>query len=485
MPKKACCCTQPAPEENSCCRPIYQGCVGKKYTFEVLFKAKYPCLQGSWGNWTDQLYECISNNSIKHSIPGNTETFILTIEYKIKKPGNVYYSPTLAASSYPARFNQCGRLWSCYGPNFNPNNPDTWRIPTYTVPPGGFGNVYSCPDCYCFNNPDYSICNFGNDKLKEACTCTDGSVNWVYYCPSIFQSRSSAVPNNIDPCGYDPFSGQPRPFQLITEGSFPTDFWGNCYSFWRLQKPDIDFQPTNQSPPNSGCYAGCTFKLGEVDISNIPNSYSFQFIPDPAIPEQNLANYTPKLQPDLLNFTVRCEWGQQFDPDYSRGYNIQLELGIGYKASFNCGNNVFEIIDIPFKQIDDFIGVYNDGIYVKQNYRRSSLTNDPMNSCVPETKYDYPYTSSNCINSVYPVSNPLNRCYDPQTNSPATLYKDEWSNCLWGPPIPVAGTMDLGLYSADTTVKMNKYCNQSFTEVDWSNHCEYFNLTDDIIVDSN
>jgi len=450
MPKKACCCTPAPPEESSCCRPIYQGCVDKKYTFEVLFKAKYPCFKHNINSAsTEAQYTCLNNSSIKHSIPGNAETFILTIEYKITKPAEIYITDSdrnIIGLPY-----SCGYPYYACWPNFDPEIIETWPYSIYNGQQGGPPPFYNpglypipCVGCNCLTNDTYSFCNFDEDKLKESCNCYEGS--------------------------------------FITQT--PTQFWNQCYSYWILRPPNTDYEGMGQDPPNSGCYSGCTFTPGNPNISDIANSYSFQFIPDPNIPEQNLASYVPRLQPDVLNFQTHCLW-DPFNSNYATGYNITLELGIGYKASFNCGNNVTEIVDIPFQQRQDsFTGLYNDGIYVQQHYRRSSLTNDPMNSCVPETSYNYPYSTNNCINATTPGTAPIVRCYDPQTNLPSSLYKDEWSNCLWGPPIPIAGNLDFGLISIDSDAIMKNYCEESFVEINWANHCQYFNLTDDIVVES-
>jgi len=458
MPKKACCCRQPEPEENSCCRPIYQACVGKKYTFEVLFKAKYPCFKnnppGTTPTYSEAQYRCLNNGSL-HNIPGNAETFILTIEYEIEKPANLYLSPNHYDREDARVPRNCGYSnYACW-PNFDPEILESWPRSALTGQPGidppWLPAPSSCVGCNCVTNPIYSFCNFDDEKLKAACGCTEGT----YYTQN------------------------------------PTQFWNQCYSFWRLQPPDTNYEGQNQDPPNSGCYSGCTFTQGDPNLSNISNSYTFQFIPNPNIPEQNAPNYEPRLQPDLLNFEVKCNWGEFDELDIFRGYNIILELGIGYKASFNCGTGITEILDIPFQELafDDFFGFgyYYDGIYVKQKYRRTSLTNDPMNYCVPETSYNYPYTTNNCINSTFPFGGFqfVNRCPDPQTNVANVLYKDEWSNCRWGPPVPVAGSYDFGLFAVNPEAKMFKSCDSSFYEVSWSNHCEYFNLTDDIIVESN
>jgi hypothetical protein len=499
MPKKACCCRQPAPEENSCCRPIYQGCVGKKYTFEVLFKAKYPCFKNNPnGTFSEAQYKC-SNNGSLHSIPGNAETFILTIEYEIARPAEIY-----PASGTDGEIPFCGLNYGCYQDRKYPDYPDSWQGRTFIVPGDGtFGNMdttYPCLGCDCYTDPIYSVCNFGENDLNSACTCYSGFTYWLYNCLSPFGSNPvvgvAPLPRPRDPgediCGKDPFSGIPYITVLAREGSASTKLWNQCYSYWKLQKAPTDFEQIYQDPPGSGCYAGCTFTLADGNISNIPQSYSFQFIPDPGIPEQNTANYEPRLQPDLLNFTVTCNKGPLSYNYYGKytGYNIQLELGIGYKASFNCGNNTTEILDIPFQQVfnpDDFINaLYSDGIFVIQNYRRSSLTNDPMNSCVPKTSYNYPYPGSSCINGVIPYSssNIIGRCPNPRTGVSEILYKDEWTNCLYGPPIPITGSAEYGLIVFNDDFKMQKSCDSGFIEVDYSNHCEYFNLTDDIIVGS-
>jgi hypothetical protein len=453
MPKKACCCRQPEPEENSCCRPIFKNCVDKKYTFEVLFKAKYPCFKnnplGTTPRYREAQYRCLNNGTL-HNIPGNAETFILTLEYKISKPANVYYTQEDVAQIGDIPI-PCGYPYYACWPNFDPTIEATW--PPSASPFGGppFVNPFlylTCIGCGCLNNDTYSFCNFDEEKLKESCNCTER--------------------------GY------------ITQD--PTQFWNQCYSFWTLHPPDKDYEGMNQEPPNSGCYTGCTYTAGDRNLSAIADSYSFQFIPDPNIPEQNLPSYQPRLQPDVLNFQVHCNQGDFLDLDVYRGYNLVLELGIGYKASFNCGVGVTEILEIPFQQTQDFFGYgyFNDGIYVKQNYRRSSLTNDPMDSCVPQTTYNYPYTTNSCINVSYDQSGgyPIARCPDPQTNLPTTLYKDEWSNCKWGPAVPYAGSLEYGLIAADPGSKMPQFCDSSFYEIQWENHCQYFNLTDDIIVES-
>ena len=81
MPKRACCCNTP-PDVGSCCRPIYNGCVGKEYEFTFRVTAKYPCY--NYPFLTPAIYT-FNDGITNYEIPGYQETFEIKVNYKIKK----------------------------------------------------------------------------------------------------------------------------------------------------------------------------------------------------------------------------------------------------------------------------------------------------------------------------------------------------------------------------------------------------------------
>jgi hypothetical protein len=364
MPRKACCCTTIPPELGSCCRPIYNGCVGKEYTFTFRFSAKYPCMNL---NGTPAIYQCDNNSSISYNIPGNFETFEVTCAYLINSPAEIRAEPACIGPGNSNLTSNCGN-WGCQGSGFNPMVPSTWK---YCSNP-----IFSCLKCNCYTNSNYSYCNFDGDKLKTSCNCFTGFIPFIYNCTlegnNVFQLDGT----NPAPCGEDGF-GNIRPFTLIQEGNSQLiDLWSACYRSYILKENDFGFS-------DLGC--GCTFDPGS---DNLLDSYTVQFIPDPNIPEQNDINYIPKIKLDLIKFNFNCSQDGNSTSFILPGYNINLSLGIGYDAEFNCGtvnNPISEYLTIPFQICEDtfFGGIYYDGLYVEGNYNRSSFTTDPFDLCIP------------------------------------------------------------------------------------------------------
>ena len=378
MPKKSCCCDviQP-PGEFSCCRPIYQDCVGKKYEFTFTVKVKYPCFKIGDLQYSEALFEC--DNGSLFNIPGEHESFEINVQYEIKEPAEQLYrlSPYL-------RCNLARRGGQC------------------TTIPGPAGPIIPC-ECY---TDTYAKCNFSGAELAENC-----------------------------------------------EGICGRTF-GQCYQGYILKEPSTGF---NQGP------FGCNFSIGESNMVNIADSYSIQFIPDPNIPEQNEENYKPRLQPELLTFKYQCTAAffgcSEFPPcqgqfifgepffqtvDLSapvnygayNGYSILIEMGFGYEHEFICGDNngipITQVLSIPFFIGEDsYFGLpYYDGVYVKQTFQRRSLTNDPMDMCVPLSTQIYPYEPNSCFLSC---------------QSSEQKYKDEYTNCNMGFPSAAFGTPGYGL----------------------------------------
>ena len=370
MPRKACCCNVVPPETGSCCRPIYNGCIGKEYEFSFQFSAKYPCMNL---NGNPATFEC-QNNSVLLNIPGNFETYEITCRYTIEKPAELRASPACIGPGNSNLTSNCGN-WGCQGSGFNPIVPSTWKYCSNLI--------FSCLKCNCYTNSNYSYCNFDAGKLKTSCNCDTGFIPFIYNCTTSGINVSEIDGTNPAPCGEDGF-GNIRPFTLIQTGNSKLlDLWSACYRFYELKQNDFGF--SNFGP------CGCTFEPGS---KNLLDSYTVQFIPDPNIPEQLNPNYEPKLRIDLINFSFQCSVDGTIEYSSLPGYNINFSLGIGYRANFNCGttnNPVIEFLDIPFQICEDsfFGGIYYDGLYIQGQYNRESFTTDPFDLCIPPSTTTY------------------------------------------------------------------------------------------------
>lgn len=390
MPKKACCCQKPPQGTRSCCRPIYQGCVGNEYAFSLEFTASMPCYKREpVAGLEDAEYTCQSNPAITHNITGSPETFLLTVYHTIQEPVALW---DVAYYSYVDQpWLGSGTNYGCAGSGFDPNDPSTYHEARVGSECDTFGGLdcYSCLDCECQKNPLYSYCNFDESQLRPNCDLVP--------------------PNGL---------------------SF---LWNTCYKAYHLQKITRDFTSVDQYPPQyPSCYTGCTFTPPDRNIRNLPDSFTFQFVPNPDYPEQMEEDYVPKLQPDLEYFYYNCRGKDQVIADPSRpldgsldytSYRIQLSITIGYEKTFNCSldteNPVYETLSLPFFYYETFFGFGTafQGMRIEGTYDRNTLEDDPMDMCVPPSTYTEPHTS--CPNL---LSNP---CLDPGIQ----YYKDDYTIC--------------------------------------------------------
>lgn len=451
MPKKACCCKQPPPPSaESCCRPIYNGCLDKTYVFTVRFTARYPCM-GLF--YEDAFYQC-NSSSRSFSIPGNPETYEIVVRHTISKTPKLYddiYSvpglnirqpvPTNPPppSWCPGYYGVAERPWPCYGSNFDPTDPSTWNnIKTFPPNPSQpFGSQCDCTGCDCFTTEPYASCNFAEDKLKPECNCNIGQRSWTYRCPNGYQFDSAYGPEFIGTpnvqCPPDGFGNPGGTPSVISAGSYPTDFWNKCYREYYLGRYSNQFTEFGPCPnPLPGgtptCLQFCSNTGADGNVANIPDSYSIQFVPNPAYPEQMDSNYTPKLEPELLNFNYTCTALKKYYSQPARdveGYTIQLNMAFGYRNEFNCGtesNPVYEILEFPLGLVTDplfGISVYT-GPNISTAYNRPSFEDDPMNMCVPVTTQRY---NQICSSGTY---NFLPLCGD------SPIYWDEYRKCIFG-----------------------------------------------------
>jgi len=471
MPRKSCCCNSPPPTGGSCCRPIYSGCVGKEYEFSVLMKIKYPCYKTS--TFVQKEFVCPNNPAIVYPIQNNLETFRLTVKYRITEPAYqtvpaacaVQYNPTRRCDECdtlsdpffctnncgdaeahpitPVQSIPCGGLnpfgvypfpvasgnlvttpTSCLPQSFLPSNYLTWPL---------FGNPISGCDCF---NGKYPTCDFS--ELKPCDQLNTGFLSGLYRCEGLPGDREY-LPGQTPVCPDDPF-GNPTTVVIIREPVEPNFFHANCYNYWRLQKPNFGFIPYSSG-------IGCTItNHGEVDISNVADSYTIQFIPDPNVPEQNNPNYTPKIQPKLIFFQVLCNKIGAFNNDgfgireefltptnnnNNDNYGIFLKMGFGYRAEFCCDTNPgsgggpnplcnnIEVVDIPFREFKNWFDgtITSQGMRVFMAYGRSSLPNDPINLCIPTSTQNVPNLS--CT---------------PQTCDTGSAYYDDYNACYKGNP---------------------------------------------------
>lgn len=451
MPRKNCCCNIVPPVVGSCCRPIYNGCIGKTYEFSFQFSVKYPCTKS---NGSPMIYKCDNNNSITYDIPGNFETYEITCLYTIERPAELRGSPACISTD------TCGS-WACQGSGFDPNSPSTWKQcenlptfpPVYTIP---------CTKCDCYTSLNYSYCNFNADKLKTSCNCKTGLIPWIWDCGYI--PYESYYTNVTTPCGTDGF-GNPRPFTVIQEGNEKLlDLWSACYRFYEIKQNDFGF--TNFGD------CGCTFDPGS---KNLLDSYNVQFIPNPSIPEQNNPNYQPRIIIDLINFEFQCtqDGGGAFNNFPPPGYDISFSLGIGYIQDFKCGgttnNPVIEQLYIPFQICNDTIfgGSYYDGLYIEGRFNRSSFTTDPFDLCIP------PSTTS------FVKNNSGGRC------TSEIFYSDSYTNYYENSSIGNGGILyrnDTGII--DCPIKMGDVCdtNQWDPSIPDSIYCNFLRFTNKILV---
>lgn len=476
MPRKSCCCNTQPPPEGSCCRPIYNGCVGRRYSFTTKVKVKYPC----WKNFqfVQNTYECL-NGVAEYPIQDNFETFELTVYYTIQRPVRqqqyIWPSPhtgsrsTNSCSCSTELWNGCdgGRRWNCAGSNFNPMDGDTW--PPRDCDPNSIGlpGTLSCQPagdgCAC-RTGIYSTCNFGDNNLKTCDTyCDSGAIAWSYKCGG--ELRFCDTENQIpSPCGSDGFGNLYYPTD-ITPGEPPNNFWQGCYKGWLLEsnsqlETDHEEYIIPFSFPPCAC---CTFNAPTSSLTEISDSYTFQFIPDPNILEQNDPDYIPKIQPNLLYFWVGCGAFGSSELDTlggvgvnSSGYEVGMKLGFGYRAEFNCtsgqqqqgGGQNIEVVDIPWKEYEDpFFGISSQGPTVYMRYNRGRLPNDPMNSCLP-------VSSQNVLRTECPG---LNTGFGPICEY-GSLYIDDYNLCYFSGPIVRFRT---SVYSEpfDPELTYNNYCN--------------------------
>tara|TARA_R110000868_G_scaffold4094_1_gene24949 strand:+ start:254 stop:1627 length:1374 start_codon:yes stop_codon:yes gene_type:complete len=444
MPRKNCCCNIVPPVVGSCCRPIYNGCIGKTYEFSFQFSVKYPCTKS---NGSPMIYKCDNNDSITYDIPGNFETYEITCLYTIERPAELRASPAcFTPPSLPSI--SCGS-WACQGSGFDPKSPSTWR----RCENDGFGNyTIPCTRCDCYTSSNYSYCNFDTDKLKTSCNCNTGFIPFLYRCTLDGSIESAIDGSNPTPCGTDGF-GNPRPFTLIQEGNEELlDLWSACYRFYEIKQNDFGFT-------NFGC--GCTFEPGS---KNLLDSYNVQFIPNPSIPEQSNPNYQPRIIIDLINFEFQCtaDGGGPFNNFPPPGYDISFSLGIGYRQDFNCGgttnNPVIETLYIPFKICEDFFGgVYYDGLYIEGRFNRSSFTTDPFDLCIPPSTTTFVKNNSGgrCTSEIF-YSDSYTQWYENSSiGSAGILYRNDTGivNC----PVLMGDVCDTGAW--DSSIPDSVYCN--------------------------
>jgi hypothetical protein len=371
MPRKACCCNIVPPVVGSCCRPIYNGCIGKTYEFSFQFSVKYPCTKP---NGSPVIYECQNNSSLTYDIPGDFETYELTMQYTIQTPAELRAAPACVGINNSGVIANCGS-WACQGSGFNPTVPSTWKYCFESI------FTFSCTKCNCYTSSDYSYCNFDAGNLKTSCNCNTGFIPFIYRCTVDGSEVPMLDGSNFAPCGTDGF-GNIRAFTLIQEGNSQLiDLWSACYQFYEIKQNDFGFT-------DFGC--GCTFEPGQRNfLANLVDTYSLQFIPNPNIPEQNNPNFETRTQPFLNSFEFYCDANGGGSALLPPGYNISIEIGVEYSHNFNCGgtpsNPAIEQLRIPFQICEDtfFGGLYYDGLFIEAKFNRSSFTTDPFDLCIP------------------------------------------------------------------------------------------------------
>jgi len=438
MPTKTCCCVQPPPPEPlSCCRPIYNRCLNKTYVFSIKFTARYPCMNFFAA---EQFYDCKSSNK-RFSIPGNPETYEIVVRHTINKVPKI--SDRLFESGDGVFYS--ANNFGCFGEDYDPTNPNTWKNSVEFPPEAGwpFGSRCNCTGCDCYTVEPYASCNFGDDKLSD-CECSSGQKNWIYGCPNgeIFSSPygpeflgTPAIPRCSN--GFGAFADP----TLLLAGSYPTNFWCACYEQYYLGRYSDQFvendspnpctPPYTPPPGDPNCRPGCSATGADQNIANIADSYSIQFIPNPAYPEQLDENYLPKLQPELISFQYHCSKTARYYGNWTeiprRGYNIDIKLALGYSNEFNCGTDeepVYETLEFPLTIFTDpFTGIqyFFGGPTITAAFNRPSFESDPMNMCVPLSTQRY---SQDCL-PYYSTGYP-GLCYND------TSYWDEYRQCLFG-----------------------------------------------------
>jgi hypothetical protein len=452
MPRKKCCCNVVPPVVGSCCRPIYNGCIGKTYEFSFQFSVKYPCTKS---DGSPMIYKCDNNDSITYDIPGNFETYEITCLYTIERPAELRAAPACVRPGTLSISQTCGS-WACQGPGFDPNSPSTWKI---CEPFGMNPIIYSlfCTKCDCYISSNYSYCNFDADKLKTSCNCNTGFIPFVYECGGGGGGGGGSVSTleaSTAPCGTDVF-GNPISFILEREGNSQLlDLWSACYRSYEIKQNDFGF--TNFGP------CGCTFEPGS---KNLLDSYNVQFIPNPSIPEQSNPNYQPRIIIDLIGFKFLCtQDGEGFNfNNPPPGYSISFSLGVGYRQDFNCGgttnNPVIETLYIPFQICGDsfFGGAYYDGLYIEGKFNRSSFTTDPFDLCIPPSTTSFVKNNSGgrCTSEIF-YSDSYTVWYENSTiGSAGFLYRNDSGvvDC----PVLMGDVCDTGGW--DASLPDSVYCN--------------------------
>jgi hypothetical protein len=385
----------------------------------------------------EQFYDCKSSNK-RFSIPGNPETYEIVVRHTINKVPKL--QDTFITEVGPE--SGVARNWACSGEDFDPTNPDTWKNSVEFPPEAGwpFGSECNCTGCDCYTVEPYASCNFGDDKLSD-CECSSGQKNWIYGCSNgVFASPYG--PEFLGTRGLlcsDGFGGTSLP-TLLLAGSYPTNFWCNCYQQYYLgrytnQFVENDFPnpctpPYTPPPGDPNCRPGCSATGADQNIANIADSYSIQFIPNPAYPEQLDENYVPKLQPELISFEYYCSKYARYYGNWSniprRGYNIDMSFAFGYANEFNCGTDdepVYERLEFPLIITEDplFGFRYLTGPNITAAFNRPSFESDPMNMCVPLSTQRY---SQDCL--PYYSTGYSGLCYND------TSYWDEYRQCLFG-----------------------------------------------------
>lgn len=425
MPKKACCCGGVTPTESgSCCKPIYQDCVGKNYEFTFRVKAKYPCFQiGNNTTYPEALYTC--QNGTQLNIPGYSETFEINVQYQISEPAEI---PDPIQPDDPNSLD-CG---FCHN-----GSPNCTQFPTNP--------------CNCLTDATYSKCNFGASELLSDC-----------------QGNGTALCLNTDwgQCyqGYS-LKNSNTSYQQIgsgctfTHGESNIANIANSYSIQFIPDPNIPEQNLSSYVPRL-----------QPELLTFRYNCTAPFWPSTGGPGCNPTLIFNEQDYFYSNTPV------VFSP-YFNGYSILIEMGFGYDHEFICGYDagipIIERLSIPFQiTVDDFIGdTFYDGLHIVQVFNRQSLTTDPMNMCVPQSTKIYPISSNDCASG---------RCTE-EIN-----YRDDYTNCVFGRESIVVGTPGFGFGFPVQNVKMPDYCGSITFDptvpYEVALHCQYVNFTNNISV---
>jgi hypothetical protein len=184
---------------------------------------------------------------------------------------------------------------------------------------------------------------------------------------------------------------------------FPPDYWRDCYRSWVFKTSYDTFQIT--TIPGSGGFSTqtiCSIIPGDDNLAR-SHTTNIRFIPNPNNPEQLDPNYIPRVQPKIFGLKVLCARFYDLphvpDPTFGQpesGYAamniINLEIGFGYRHTFNCGgdtqgNTVLETLNIPFNFIpfapnQPLNNQFANGPFFSFNYGRLLNNNDSINACL-------------------------------------------------------------------------------------------------------